>query len=118
MENLIEQGLEGQREAEVGAIVDELQNVRFSLQTINDLNDALTEYNVTSDITSFEDAVREANGKFGKHPYITNLIMDYEEDGDADAFAEKVKGVIGEANEEKSIVQTMYDGIFSINEEV
>ena len=73
MENLIEQGLEGQREAEVGAIVDELQNVRFSLQTINDLNDALTEYNVTSDITSFEDAVREANGKFGKHSYITNL---------------------------------------------
>lgn len=118
MENLIEQGLEGQREAEVGAIVDELLNVRFSLQTINDLNDALTEYNVTSDITSFEDAVREANGKFGKHSYITHLILDYEEDGDADAFAEKVKGVIGEANEVKSIVQAMYDGIFSINEEV
>ena len=73
MENLIEQGLEGQCEAEVGAIVDELQNVRFSLQTINDLNDALTECNVTSDITSFEDAVREANGKFGEHSYITNL---------------------------------------------
>ena len=78
MENLIEQSLEGQREAEVGAIVDELQNVRFSLQTINDLNDALTEYNVTSDITSFEDAVREANGKFGKHSYITHLIRHHE----------------------------------------
>ena len=75
-------------------------NVRFSLQTINELNDALTEYNTTSDITSFVDAVRVANDKFGKHPYITNLIMGYEEDSDADAFAEKIKGVIGEANED------------------
>ena len=75
-----------------------MENVRFSLQTINELSDALTEYNTTSDITSFVDAVREANDKFGKHPYLTNLILDYEEDGDADAFAEKVKGVIGDAN--------------------
>ena len=77
-----------------------MEGVRFSLKTINELNDALTEYNTTSDIKSFVDAVRVANDKFGKHPYLTNLILDYEEDGDADAFAEKVKGVIGEANED------------------
>lgn len=77
-----------------------MEGVRFSLQTINELNDALTEYNTTSDIASFVDAVREANDKFGKHPYLTNLILDYEEDGDADVFAEKIKGVIGEANED------------------
>ena len=81
-------------------VAEAMEGVRFSLQTINELNDALTEYNTTSDIKSFVDAVRVANDKFGGHHYLTNLILDYEEDGDADTFAEKIKGVIGEANED------------------
>lgn len=75
-------------------------NTNFSLQTINSLNDALTEYNVNGDIASFVDAVRTINNEFGGHHYLTNLILAYEEDGDADWFAEKIKGVIGEANED------------------
>ena len=81
-------------------MAEAMEGVRFSLQTINELSDALTEYNTTYDIKSFVDAVRVANDKFGGHHYLTNLILDYEEDGDADTFAEKIKGVIGEANED------------------
>lgn len=75
-------------------------NTHFSLPTINGLNDALKGYNATSDIASFVSTVRTVNDKFGNHPYITNVIMDYEEDGNADEFVEKIKGVIGENTED------------------
>ena len=75
-------------------------NTNYSLQTIKALSNALSEYNTNGDITSFVDAVSAENARFGGHPYLTNLIMDYEEDGDADWFAEKIKGVIGEDNED------------------
>ena len=75
-------------------------NTHFSLPTINGLNDALNSYNATSDIASFVSAVRAVNDKFGNHHYITNVIMDYEEDGNADEFVEKIKSVIGENTED------------------
>ena len=75
-------------------------NTHFSLSTINGLNDALNGYNATSDIASFVSAVRAVNDKFGNHPYITNVIIDYEENGNADEFVEKIKSVIGENTED------------------
>lgn len=85
--------------AEAMQKASEVENVRFSLQTINALSDALTEYTANGDIISFVDSVRAENERFGGHQYLTNLIMDYEEDGDAEWFAEKIKGIVGDAKE-------------------
>ena len=73
---------------------------KFSLQTINALSDALSEYNTNGDIASFVDAVSAENARFGGHPYLTNLILDYEEDGNADWFTEHVKRIVAQENGE------------------
>ena len=106
MESLIERGLEedaileGQRDAKVGAIVDELQGVRYSLIVINGLKDALQEFDAKGDIAAFAEAVSKVNKEYGYHNYLTNVVMDYEEDGDADWFVSRIRNVVGEANED------------------
>jgi hypothetical protein len=72
---------------------------KYSMQTINALSDALSDYNTNGDIVAFVDKVREANDKFGKHPYLTNVVMDYDEEGDAEWFAERVKRIVGRVDE-------------------
>jgi rRNA maturation protein Rpf1 len=71
---------------------------KYSMQTINALSDALSDYNTNGDIVAFVDKVREANDKFGEHPYLTNVVMDYDEEGDAEWFVSRIRNVVGEAN--------------------
>ena len=106
LETLIEQGLEedaileGQRDAKVGAIVDELQEARYSLIVVNGLKNALKEFDANGDIVVFAEAVSKVNKEYGYHNYLTNVVMDYEEDGDADWFVSRIRNVVGEANED------------------
>ena len=106
LETLIEQGLEedaileGQRDAKVGAIVDELQEKRYSLIVVNDLKNALKEFDANGDIVAFAEAVSKVNKEYGYHDYLTNVVMNYEEDGDADWFVSRIRNVVGEANED------------------
>ena len=106
LETLIEQGLEedsileGQRDAKVGAIVDELQDKRYSLIVVNGLKNALKEFDANGDIVVFAEAVSKVNKEYGYHNYLTNVVMDYEEDGDADWFVSRIRNVVGEANED------------------
>ena len=106
LETLIEQSLEedaileGQRDAKVGAIVDELQDKRYSLIVVNGLKDALNAFDASGDIVAFAEAVSKVNKEYGYHDYLTNVVMDYEEDGDADWFVSRIRNVVGEANED------------------
>ena len=78
LEALIEQGLEedaileGQRDAKVGAIVDELQGVRFSLQ--DDLFNILDANSSASDIAI---AVEDLIEKYPASVMIQNILGEY-----------------------------------------
>ena len=72
------------------------KNVRFSLAVIRGLSDALNKYKDDGDIATFVEKVREINDNIALgHPYITNVILDYDEFGEEE-FVHGVSYVVGD----------------------
>ena len=78
----------------------EEQGVRYSLIVVNGLKNALNDFDASGDIGAFVEAVSKVNKEYGYHEYLTNIVMDYEEDGDADWFVSRIRNIVGETNED------------------
>ena len=72
------------------------EGVRFSLAVIRGLSDALNKYKDDGDIATFVEKVREINDNIALgHPYITNVILDYDEFGEEE-FVYGVSYIVGD----------------------